>query len=72
MEDSEEELFLGENDSSPLFSDCPLDEVYIGRNISYNQSPFRRNTSLRSVTITDKETEISENEFYGCTNLKEV
>lgn len=63
---------------SLLFYDCPLDSVYIGRNISYSTdknsgySPFYRNTSLRSVTITDKETEISPNEFYGCTNLKNV
>ena len=62
----------------PTFSDCPLDYVYIGRNISYDTgsdygySPFYRNTTLRSVTITDKETEISDNEFYGCTNLKNV
>lgn len=27
---------------------------------------------LRSVEITDRETEISENEFYGCTNLKNI
>jgi hypothetical protein len=27
---------------------------------------------LRSVTITDRETEISPYEFYGCTNLKNV
>ena len=71
-------LTLGSNDYSPLFADCPLDKVYIGRNISYSTgsyygySPFYRNTSLRSVTITDKETEISPNEFYGCTNLKNV
>ncbi len=71
-------LSLGSNESSPMFSSCPLDKVYIGRNISYNKtsnygySPFYRNTSLRSVTITDRETEVSENEFYGCTNLKEV
>ena len=71
-------LTLGSNDSSPIFSSCPLDEVYIGRNISYSTqsskgySPFYRNTSLRSVTITDKETEISPNEFYGCTNLQNV
>jgi hypothetical protein len=72
------DLVLGSNGSSPLFSSCPLDYVYIGRNISYSKSssygysPFYRNTSLRSVEITDRETEISENEFYGCTNLKEV
>ncbi len=71
-------LALGSNGSSPLFSDCPLDSVYIGGNISYSisssygYSPFYRNTSLQSVEITDKETEISENEFYGCTNLTNV
>ena len=69
---------MGSNGSSPLFADCPLDSVYIGGNITYNTSssygysPFYRNMTLRSVTITDKETEISENEFYGCTNLKNV
>ena len=78
MEDREAVLNLGSNGSSPLFSSCPLDSVYIGGNInystssSYGYSPFYRNTSLRSVVITDKETEISENEFYGCTNLKNV
>ena len=71
-------LTLGSNGNYPLFADCPLDEVYIGRNISYSTesyrgySPFYRNTSLRSVTITDRETEISTNEFYGCTNLQDV
>ena len=86
MEDKESKLILGcskhyynfSYSYSPLFADCPLDSVYIGRNISYSTSsssgysPFYRNTSLRAVTITDKETEISENEFYGCTNLKNV
>ena len=78
MEDRELVLKLGSNGSSPLFSGCPLDSVYIGGDISYSTSsdygysPFYRNTSLRSVMITDKETEISENEFYGCTNLKNV
>jgi len=76
IEDRDDELMLGSNGSSPMFSDCPLDYVYIGGNISYNTqnnygySPFYRNASLRTVVITDKETEISENEFYGCTNLK--
>ena len=78
------ELSLGYNseysnpDKRPLFSDCPLDSVYIGGNISYGTgsgsgySPFYRNTSLRAVKITDQETEISENEFYGCTGLERV
>ena len=79
------ELTLGCNgignssyEGKTIFSDCPLDSVYIGGNISYNTtkqygySPFYRNTSLRAVHITDQETEISENEFYGCTGLKNV
>ena len=72
------ELSLGSNGSSPLFSDCPLDSVYIGGNITYSTSssdgysPFYRNTSLRSIVITEIEEEISDNEFYGCTNLKNV
>jgi hypothetical protein len=76
IEDRTDELTLGSNGYSPLFSDCPLDYVYIGGNINYNTqsksgySPFYRNTSLRNVVITDKETEISANEFYGCTNLQ--
>ena len=78
MDDGEANLNLGSNGSNPLFASCPLDSVYIGRNITYptasnkGYSPFYRNTNLRSVTITDKETEISTNEFYGCTNLKNV
>lgn len=62
---------MGSNDSSPLFADCPLDEVYIGRKLSYGYSPFYRNTSLRSVKISDIETQIYNNEFYGCSNLQE-
>ena len=76
--DSKNPLTLGSNGSNPIFSSCPLDSVYIGRNINYNtassygKSPFYQNTSLRAVKITNRETEISENEFYGCTNLQRV
>ena len=84
IKDRQTELSLGYNsnysssDRKPLFSDCPLNSIYIGGNISYGTSsysgysPFYRNTSLRAVKITDQETEISENEFYGCTGLTTV
>ena len=78
IEDRSEPLAMGCNYSSPLFSDCPLDSVYIGGKITYGTSsregysPFYRNTSLRTVVITDKEDQIYENEFYGCSNLKNV
>lgn len=70
-------IALGSNGSSPLFSDCPLYEVVIGRKLSYNTSsnygysPFYRNTSLRSVKISDIEDTVYDNEFYGCSNLQE-
>lgn len=70
-------LTLGSNGSSPLFVACPLDNVYIGRKLSYiassscGYSPFYGNASLRTVKITDNETEIYDNEFYGCSNLQE-
>jgi hypothetical protein len=69
---------IGPNNSIAIFADCPLDEVYIGRKLDYDSSsskgysPFYRNTSLRSVEITDAETLIYDNEFYGCTNLQNV
>lgn len=86
MNDGSKELILRYNynnhktdgKGTPLFESCPLNKVYIGRNISYSikktegYSPFYRNTSLREVEIADRETEISENEFYGCTGLKSV
>ena len=71
-------LTLGSNGSSPLFVDCPLDEVYIGRKLSYTTasgsgySPFYRNASLRTVEITDAETQIYDNEFYGCSSLQSL
>ena len=85
IEDRNTTLKLGSNNtaitrsiSSPLFGDCKLDSVYIGGKIVYNTSsdygysPFYRNTSVRTVKISDAETTIYDNEFYGCTNLQNV
>lgn len=80
IEEGESTLSLGFSyfyERYPLFVSCKLDEVFIGRKLSYNTasdygySPFYRNTSLRSVTITNAETQIYANEFYGCSNLQE-
>ena len=82
IEDRNTSLKLGSVYSAygdnPLFKDCKLDSVYIGGKIVYNTSrsdgysPFSRNTSLRTVKISDAETTIYDNEFYGCTNLQNV
>lgn len=74
FEEGDNELSLNNN----VFTDDPLDSVYIGRNLSYSAyssdgySPFYRISTLRSIHISDKETEISNYEFYGCTNLQNV
>ena len=89
IEDRTAKLTLGINTSgnsykgitgagTPLFSDCPLDSVYIGGPISYSQtlssgySPFFYNESLRSVYITNKERQVYTNEFYNCLGLQRI
>lgn len=73
-----EDLQLGSNGANPLFSDCPLDTIYIGRKLSYlnrselGYSPFYANTSLQSVVIGDYETQITDYEFSECSNLQTV
>ncbi len=78
ISDRESSLSLGSNGANPFFSDCKLKSVYIGGDITYNTSvdygysPFYNNSSLESVVIADNETEITENEFYNCANLKNI
>ena len=79
IEDRNTSLKLGSAyGDNPLFKDCKLDSVYIGGKIvyetssGYGYSSFYRNTSLRTVKISDAETTIYDNEFYGCTNLQNV
>ena len=77
-DEDDDVLYLGCNGFRSLFDDCPLDSVFIGRKISYpqssehNYSPFYCNTSLRSIHISDVDTVVTMNEFYGCANLKNV
>lgn len=56
------------------FSSCPLEELYLGRNISFNSnySPFKNMTKLASVTIGNTVTEIGSNAFSGCSGLVSI
>ena len=76
IEDGSEKLSLGYNNysnSSGLFYDCPLEILYLGRNLSYNSSrlPFslKNRKTLKSVTIGNSVTEIGEWAFSGCSEL---
>lgn len=77
--DRSTKLSFGEDEDDPykMLSDCPLEEVYIGGDITYpiksrSLSPFYGSRKLRSVVISDMVTNIGYKEFYGCHNLQYV
>ena len=79
IEDGSSTLSLGYNGSSQgLFYDCPLEEVYLGRNLSYNSgssygySPFYNKGKLTTLTIGDNVTSIGNYAFYNCSSLYSV
>ena len=80
IEDGSTTLSLGYNSGTGrgLFSDCPLENVYLGRNLSYNEgyeygySPFYNQDKLTSVIIGDSVTSIGRCAFYNCSNLTSV
>lgn len=93
FEDGEKGIVLGaayyynESDSRGLFSYCPLEEVYIGRNISYQNyssytfekepesygySAFYNQPKLTKVTISPAVTKIPAYLFYKCSALNNV
>ena len=83
IEDGTETLSMGYNSYSNtsgegLFFDCPLEKLYLGRNLSYNTtreygySPFYNKKTLQKVTIDNHVTEISANAFWDCTGITSV
>ena len=94
FEDGEKGLVLGASYDTPsyrynrgLFSYCPLEEVYIGRNISYQKyssttfenapenygySAFYNQPKLTKVTISPAVTKIPAYLFYKCSALNNV
>ena len=84
VEDGNTTLSLGYNNyyssgiGQGLFYDCPLETVYLGRNLSYNSgqsygySPLYNNTKLISVAIGDRVTSIGVYAFHGCSSLTSI
>ena len=59
---------------SKPFVDCPIESLYLGRNISYSDlnSPFSGITTLTSLTIGNSVSSIGSNAFSGCTGLTSI
>ena len=89
IEDGQNELLFNVNipksytTNPQWFQNCPLDSLYIGRNIEYsfiatdnNQtytySPFRKKESLRKVVFNNNVTVIPNAFFSSCSNLISV
>ena len=85
IEDGEGRLSLGYNrynsditGGKGLFYDCPLETLYLGRdlsyktNLNYGLSPFYNIETLANVTIGNSVTSIGMYAFYKCTGLTSV
>ena len=78
IENGTEMLCLSQNENltnkvgKGLFFDCPLETLYIGRNLDYNTSsncgysPFYNKKTLKSVIIGNSVTSIKTNAFKNC------
>lgn len=66
IEDGKELLY----GTSSAFSGCPIEKVYIGRDI-YN-SPFKEMETIKDVTFGPYVTDMPFYMFQGCTGLKEI
>lgn len=85
IEDGEDLLSLGYNkydyyytDGKGLFYDCPLETLYLGRDLSYKadyrygQSPFSKISTLKSVIVGNCVTQIGNYAFNGCSSLVDL
>jgi len=72
---SNDVLYLEKNHNSDIvgmFEDCPLVYIYLGRNISYDNSPFQNLSTLENLTIDNYVTSIGASDFERCTGLSEI
>lgn len=77
IEDGESELFFSNpytTSNIVCFSDCPLENIYIGRNIERDENAtlFVDNKTLKTVSFGENVTMINSSEFYGCENLSSL
>ncbi len=84
IEDGNTILHLGVNfwhstsNGEGLFYDCPLETLYLGRDLGYNDeyrsgySPFSYKRKLTSLTISTGVTSVGKNAFYECDGIDSI
>ena len=75
FEDGKEDLKFSADPNyvNNAFVNSPLEEIYLGRNIIYqNISPFFAIESIKELTLGSKVTRLNDRVFAGCPNLEEV
>lgn len=83
FEDGECSLNIGYGKNGGAFFDCPLDSLYLGRNLEYKTatnysthpdvySPFAQIKSLRSVYISESVKILPHSLFYDCIGLTSI
>ena len=78
IEDGETTLSFGYNSlNEGEFYYCPLESLYLGRNLNYNTwsyvcSPFYNKKTLKSVTIGNSVTSIGKYAFCACDSLASI
>ncbi len=77
IEDGQEEIEFEQpyatQTKSYCFEKCPLENVYIGRNLKYAKiPPFRDMETIKHIEFGNNVTSVLDNSFYGCKNLETV
>ncbi|MDR0871876.1 MAG: leucine-rich repeat protein [Prevotellaceae bacterium] len=68
-------LVFSGNTNNPCFYNCPIETLYLGRNLNcpgYSNAPFMSNISLKNLTIGSSVTSIGDYLFYHCTGLQSI
>ena len=71
FEDGYETLNLGHGrpDYEKLFEDCPIESVYLGRDLAYENSPFKKTGLIKNLTISESVQVIPADLFSGASLL---
>ena len=62
----------------PIFADCPLESVYIGRDLSFDTSkdagysPFNNQSGLSTVIIGENVTKLENYLLYNCSGIEKI